>query len=94
MMVRGGGLAASMSRYLIERIEATPNIELMTNTEMVALEGDAGDGLERVRWREPARAARETSGDDPQRLSVRRRRSGDRLARRLRRRRSTRPASW
>ena len=39
MMIRGGGLGASMSRYLIERIEATPNIELMFNTEVVALEG-------------------------------------------------------
>jgi thioredoxin reductase (NADPH) len=34
MMIRGGGLGASMSRYLIERIEATPNIELMFNTEI------------------------------------------------------------
>ena len=39
MMIRGGGLGASMSRYLIERIEATPNIELVFNTEVVALEG-------------------------------------------------------
>ena len=49
MMVRGSGLAASMSRYLIDRIVATPNIELMTQTEVVALEGEAN--LERVRWR-------------------------------------------
>src|SRR5436309_14032469 len=50
MVIRGGGLGASMSRYLIERIEATPNIEPMFNTEVVALEG--GDGsLERVRWK-------------------------------------------
>ena len=35
MVIRGGGLGASMSRYLIERIEATPNIELMFNTEVV-----------------------------------------------------------
>jgi len=51
MIIRGGGLAASMSRYLIERIEATPNIELMFNTEVVALEGGADGSLERVRWR-------------------------------------------
>src|SRR4051812_29037252 len=51
MMIRGGGLGASMSRYLIERIEATPNIELMFNTEVVALEGAADASLERVRWR-------------------------------------------
>ena len=39
MMIRGGGLGASMSRYLIERIEATPNIELMFNTEIVGPRG-------------------------------------------------------
>jgi len=51
MVIRGGGLGASMSRYLIERIEATPNIELMFNTEVVGLEGAANATLERVRWR-------------------------------------------
>jgi thioredoxin reductase (NADPH) len=51
MVIRGGGLGASMSRYLIERIEATPNIELMFNTEVVGLEGTEGISLERVRWR-------------------------------------------
>jgi thioredoxin reductase (NADPH) len=51
MMIRGGGLGASMSRYLIERIEATPNIELIFNTEVVGLEGAQNATLERVRWR-------------------------------------------
>jgi thioredoxin reductase (NADPH) len=51
MIIRGGGLGASMSRYLIERIEATPNIELIFNTEVVALEGAEDGTLERVRWR-------------------------------------------
>jgi thioredoxin reductase (NADPH) len=51
MIIRGGGLGASMSRYLIERIEATPNIELLFNTEVVALEGTEDASLERVRWR-------------------------------------------
>jgi thioredoxin reductase (NADPH) len=51
MMIRGGGLGASMSRYLIERIEATPNIELMFNSEVVGLEGSGDASLERVRWR-------------------------------------------
>jgi thioredoxin reductase (NADPH) len=51
MVIRGGGLGASMSRYLIERIEATPNIELVFNTEVVGLEGAEGGSLERVRWR-------------------------------------------
>jgi thioredoxin reductase (NADPH) len=48
MIIRGGGLAASMSRYLIERIEATPNIELVFNTEVVALDGGTDTGLERI----------------------------------------------
>ena len=46
-----------MSRYLIDRIAATPNIELMTQTEIVALDGAPGAGLERVRWRDRARRA-------------------------------------
>jgi thioredoxin reductase (NADPH) len=50
MVIRGGGLGASMSRYLIERIEAMPNIELVFNTEVVGLEGTDAS-LERVRWR-------------------------------------------
>lgn len=52
MMVRGPGLAASMSRYLIDRIAQTPNIELVTGTEIVALAGSPEAGLERVRWRD------------------------------------------
>ena len=52
MMVRGPGLADSMSRYLIDRIEATSNIELMTETEIVALDGPVEGGVERVRWRD------------------------------------------
>jgi thioredoxin reductase (NADPH) len=51
MIIRGGGLGASMSRYLIERIEATSNIELLFNTELVALEGGEDGSLARVRWR-------------------------------------------
>jgi thioredoxin reductase (NADPH) len=51
MIIRGGGLGASMSRYLIERIEATPNIELLFNTEIVALEGDDAALLRRIRWK-------------------------------------------
>jgi thioredoxin reductase (NADPH) len=51
MVIRGGGLGASMSRYLIERIEATPNIELVFNTEVVGLGGTEEGSLERVRLR-------------------------------------------
>jgi thioredoxin reductase (NADPH) len=45
LVVRGQGLEASMSRYLIDRIAALPNVELHTNTEVVGLEGDAAEGL-------------------------------------------------
>jgi thioredoxin reductase (NADPH) len=51
MIIRGGGLGASMSRYLIERIEATPNIDLMFNTEVVALDGGPDAPLERITWK-------------------------------------------
>jgi thioredoxin reductase (NADPH) len=52
MLVRGPSLAASMSRYLIDRIEATVNIELRTQTEITQLQGDAVDGLAAVTWRD------------------------------------------
>jgi thioredoxin reductase (NADPH) len=45
LVIRGESLDASMSRYLIDRIEALPNVELHTKTEVVALEGDASTGL-------------------------------------------------
>src|SRR5450432_1079880 len=51
MIIRGGGLGASMSRYLIERIEAAPNIELVFNTEVTAVEGTEEGPIERMRWR-------------------------------------------
>jgi thioredoxin reductase (NADPH) len=50
LLVRGTGLAETMSRYLIRRIEETPNIELRTRTEIVALEGNGS--LESVAWRD------------------------------------------
>ncbi len=49
MLIRGPGLAASMSSYLIERIASTPNIVLHTHTALTALEGD-GECLAGVRW--------------------------------------------
>jgi len=52
MLVRGNGLAATMSRYLIERIEAAPNIALLTHTEIVALSGTPQGQLDRVRWQD------------------------------------------
>src|SRR5215218_5275187 len=48
MLIRSAGLAKSMSRYLIRRIEQTPKIVLRPHTEIVALEG--GNHLESVSW--------------------------------------------
>ncbi|PWJ90482.1 MULTISPECIES: cyclic nucleotide-binding domain-containing thioredoxin-disulfide reductase [Mesorhizobium] len=53
LLARGDSLDASMSRYLVERIRAQPNIEVLTGTEIVALEGDEGN-LGTVRWRNRA----------------------------------------
>ncbi len=49
VLVRSDGLADTMSRYLIRRIEETANITLRAHTEIVALEG--GEHLERLTWR-------------------------------------------
>ena len=49
VLVRGRGLAESMSRYLIQRIEDSRNIALCTRTQIEALAG--GDRLEEIRWR-------------------------------------------
>lgn len=49
MLIRSKGLAESMSRYLIRRIEESPAIVLRTCTEITALEGN--EHLERVKWR-------------------------------------------
>jgi len=49
ILVRAKGLAESMSRYLIRRIEESPRITLHTCTEIVGLEGE--HHLERVQWR-------------------------------------------
>jgi thioredoxin reductase (NADPH) len=58
VLVRAGGLADSMSRYLIRRIEEHPRIALRSRTEIVALEGERH--LERVRWRASAGGEVET----------------------------------
>jgi len=50
ILVRGDGLADTMSRYLVRRIEDNPAIVLRTRAEIVALEGDRH--VERVRWRD------------------------------------------
>ena len=40
LMIRGGDLGKSMSRYLIDELENRPQVELMTYTEIVELKGD------------------------------------------------------
>jgi thioredoxin reductase (NADPH) len=40
MLVRAGGLEASMSRYLIDRIDASPVIEVLSSSEVTAARGD------------------------------------------------------
>jgi thioredoxin reductase (NADPH) len=55
MLVRSRGLADTMSRYLIRRIEESPAITLRTCTEITALEGNGH--LERVQWRTDDSAA-------------------------------------
>ncbi len=58
MLVRGEGLNDSMSRYLIARIESSPNITLRTFTELVEVDGK--DCLERITWRHSKTRASET----------------------------------
>src|SRR5712692_5807145 len=57
LVVRRAGLAETMSRYLISRIEACPEIAVKTSTEIEALDGNAR--LERVRWRNSRTATSE-----------------------------------
>jgi thioredoxin reductase (NADPH) len=40
VVVRGAGLSSTMSTYLVERIETQPNIEVVTETEITAVDGD------------------------------------------------------
>jgi len=50
MLIRGTGLADSMSRYLVDRIAGLSNIQLITGAQVSALEGSNGS-LSAVRWR-------------------------------------------
>jgi thioredoxin reductase (NADPH) len=58
LLVRSGGLAETMSRYLIRRIEESAVITLHIHTEITDLEGDGR--LERVQWRDNQTGAVET----------------------------------
>ena len=46
----GDGLAATMSRYLVDRIAGLSNVEVVTQVQITALEGRNGT-LEAIRWR-------------------------------------------
>ena len=61
MLVRGAGLAATMSHYLVQRIEASPTITLHPHTEITALDGDDVPAPS-VTWTRPATAARARRG--------------------------------
>jgi len=50
LLVHGASLEARMSRYLVDRIAALPNVEVYLRTEVTGLEG-ANGSLEAIRWR-------------------------------------------
>jgi len=56
LLVRGAGLEASMSRYLIDRIAGLANVEVVTQAEVSDLVGRDGL-LEAIRWRQGAAGA-------------------------------------
>lgn len=58
VLVRSSGLAATMSDYLVQRIEGSAHITLHPFTEITALEGD--DQLRAVTWRDSRTGAEET----------------------------------
>ena len=61
MVVRGKSLEATMSQYLVERIRALPNVEVLLRTEICGLEG-SHNMLDKVRWKNRDSGA-ETSCD-------------------------------
>jgi thioredoxin reductase (NADPH) len=58
ILVRDDGIATTMSRYLVDRIEATANVEVRTRTEIRTLIRGADAHLGRVRWRHTATGGR------------------------------------
>ncbi len=59
MLVRSGGLADTMSNYLIRRIQDSPSIKLHLNTQITALNG--AEELESVTWKTSPAGDEETS---------------------------------
>jgi len=59
VLVRGDGLAETMSKYLIERLAATPNVTIHPRTEVTELHGDEQRGLSAIGWH-----CRDTGADE------------------------------
>jgi thioredoxin reductase (NADPH) len=59
VLVRGPHLASTMSRYLIDRLGASPNISVLCDTEVTELLGAPEEGLQGVRWRNRRTGAEE-----------------------------------
>ena len=83
LIVRGTGLEATMSRYLVDRIAALQNVDLHVGKEVVALEGDQAQGLTAAVLRQRAERGNPRLPAAPS-LPVHRRRSEHRLAAELR----------
>jgi len=62
LLVRGPNLAANMSRYLVDRIAALPNVSVLTQTKITGVESSDG-AIEAIRWRQGA------SGEDVRRAT-------------------------
>jgi thioredoxin reductase (NADPH) len=59
VLVRGPELSSTMSRYLVDRIGAAPNIAVLCDSEVVELLGGPDEGLQGVRWRNRRTGAEE-----------------------------------
>ena len=60
LIIRGAQLEKSMSRYLVERIGALPNVDLRTRTEVISLEGDRKQGLTAAVFRDHSTSSTRT----------------------------------
>jgi thioredoxin reductase (NADPH) len=58
LLLRASDLRANMSSYLVDRIKALPNVEVLTQTSVTSLEGNDGS-LQAVHWRD-ARSSADT----------------------------------
>jgi len=62
VLVRGAGLASSMSSYLIERLQAIANISIHPHSELTSLSGDEDGQLASVVWRDRASGVQHAHG--------------------------------